>query len=484
MCLKRSNSRYLRIMKKWINLYIEIKQRYHHLVSSSKLAVSFFCLKIMCRTLIISVLTFFFALNMYAQKRENLEAKRQQLLRQMEVTSLQYNQTKQSQTATRDRLESLQNQIETREALVNTLHLEIDETEEIITRTEDVLNSLNDDIQRLRVEYASMMHRAYKSKMPNNALLYMLSANNFGEAYKKWQYFRQYDKYRKRQARLISETQKALLSKNFLLETERQQKTKLAMTNEQQSQMLLTEKADKDRLIATLKEEGSRLAGELKSQERKSQQINSAIENLIVAELEAKRRAAEDRARKAREAAERLAAEKTKTDRKRKKQEVIAASAEERAVEKSKKERVLTESSEDLALSSDFRGNKGKLPPPALGNIVRGFGKQNVVDRVTAINNGIDIRTAPNAEVRAVFGGTVSIVSSIASLGNIVLIQHGNYYTVYSNLSSISVKKGDTVWIHQIVGRAGENSTTKEPEVHFEIWMEKTHLNPTSWLAK
>jgi murein hydrolase activator len=237
-------------------------------------------------------------------------------------------------------------------------------------------------------------------------------------------------------------------------------------------------------LIATLKDEGSRLAGELKSQERKSQQINSAIENLIVAELEAKRRASEERARKAREATERLAAEKTKTDRKRKKQEAVAASVEERAVEKSKKERVLTESSEDLVLSSDFRGNKGKLPSPALGNIVRGFGRQNVVDRVTAINNGIDIRTAPNAEVRAVFGGTVSIVSSIAGLGNIVLVQHGNYYTVYSNLSSVSVKKGDTVWIHQIVGRAGENSTTKEPEVHFEIWMEKTHLNPTSWLAK
>jgi murein hydrolase activator len=484
MCLKISNLRYLRTMKKWIKIYVKIKEYNQQLSSDFELDESSVRLNILPKSLIISLLALFFSINMYAQKRENLEAKRQQLLRQMEVTSLQYNQTKQSQTATRDRLESLQNQIETREGLVNTLHLEIDETEEIISRTEDVLNSLNDDIQRLRVEYAAMMHRAYKSKMPNNALLYMLSANNFGEAYKKWQYFRQYDKYRKRQARLISETQKALLSKNFLLANERQQKTKLAATNEQQYQMLANEKADKDRLIATLKEEENRLAGELKSQERKSQQINSAIENLIVAELQAKHRAAEERARKTREATERLAAEKTKTDRKRKKQEAIAASVEEKALTKSKKETVLTESSEDLALSSDFRGNKGKLPSPALGNIVRGFGRQNVVDRVTAINNGIDIRTAPNAEVRAVFGGTVSIVSSIAGLGNIVLVQHGNYYTVYSNLSSVSVKKGDTVWIHQIVGRAGENPSTKEPEVHFEIWMEKTHLNPTSWLAK
>jgi murein hydrolase activator len=468
-------------MKKWIKLYVDST---YQLASSFKLDVSLFCLNFLSKSLIIIVLGLFFSFNTSAQKRENLEAKRQQLLRQMDLTSQQYNQTKQSETATRDRLESLQSQIETREELVNTLRLEIDETEEIITRTEDVLNSLNEDIQRLRVEYATMMHRAYKSKMPNNALLYMLSANNFGEAYKKWQYFRQYDKYRKRQARLITETQKSLLSKNFLLETERQQKEKLAMTNEQQNQMLASEKTDKDRLIAALKDEENRLAGELKSQERKSQQINSAIQNLIEAEIEAKRRAAEERARKAREATERLAAEKVKAERKRKKQETTTVSIEEKPIEKPKKETVLTESSENLALSSDFRGNKGKLPPPALGSIVRGFGRQNVVDRVTAVNNGIDIRTAPNAEVRAVFGGTVSVVSSIPGVGNIVLLQHGNYYTVYSNLSSVSVKKGDTVWIHQIVGRSGENAATKEPEVHFEIWMEKTHLNPASWLAK
>jgi murein hydrolase activator len=436
------------------------------------------------KILIISALSLLFSFNVNAQKRENLEAKRQQLLRQMEVTGLQYNQAKQNQTATRDRLESLQNQIETREELINTLHLEIDETEEIIARTEDVLNSLNDDIQRLRTEYGAMMRRAYKAKMPNNALLYMLSANNFGEAYKKWQYYRQYDKYRKRQARLISETQKSLLSKNLTLETEKRQKEQLANNNEQQYMMLSTEKDDKAKLVSTLKDEERRLAGELKSQERKSQQINSAIENLIEAEIEAKRRAAEERARKVREATERLAADKVKVEKKRKKQEMVTASFEEKPIERPKKETVLTESSENLALSSDFRGNKGKLPPPALGSIVRGFGRQNVVDRVTAINNGIDIRTAPNAEVRAVFGGTVSIVSSIAGLGNIVLLQHGNYYTVYSNLSSVSVKKGDTVWIHQILGRSGENSTTKEPEVHFEIWMEKTHLNPMSWLAK
>ena len=115
---------------------------------------------------------------------------------------------------------------------------------------------------------------------------------------------------------------------------------------------------------------------------------------------------------------------------------------------------------------------------------MRGFGKQNVLDKVTAINNGIDIRTEANANVQAVFNGTVAIVSSLPGLGNVVLVQHGNYYSVYSNLSSVWVKKGDNVTTRQTIGKAGVNTVSNESEVHFEVWLEKTHLNPTSWISK
>ena len=428
-----------------------------------------------------------FIFNLNAQnKRSDLEIKRQQLLQQMEFTNAHLNQTQQSRSAARDRLEALQNQIETREALINTLHEEIDETDAFIERTEEVLYALNDDIQHLREEYGSMMRKAYRTKMPNSAVLFVLSSNNFREAYKRWQLFRQYDKFRKRQAKLIVETQKSLAAKNEYLVQQKAQKELLAGTNNQQKTMLFTEKQSKDKLIDELKGEEKRLTGELKNQEKQNNKLNSAIERLIIAELETKKEAAEERNRKNREEATRLAREKAKEQKRKPKKGEKTPPEDENTegVAKSNVEEVLTESSENLALSSDFRSNKGKLPAPAAGTIVRTFGKQQVLDKVTALNNGIDIRTAANAEVRAAFGGTVSIVSSLPGLGNIILMQHGNYYTVYSNLSSTSVKKGDIIFLHQIIGRAGVNPVSDESEVHFEIWLEKTHLNPMNWIAR
>lgn len=409
-------------------------------------------------------------------KRGELEAKRQHLLKQIETTTLQLNKAQQSKEAALDKLEALHTQLENRESLINTLHDEIDETDNIIARTEEVLEALNSDMNRLRTEYATMVRKAYKMKVPDNAVLFMLSSDNFTQAYYKWQYFRMYDKFRKRQAKLIGETQKSLLAKNEYLINQKSQKELLINSNEYQKTIWAQEKQDKDRLIEDLKAEEKRLSSDLKSQEKQNLKLNSAIEKLISAEIETKRREAEERNRKVRAEAERLAAE-AKTKRKKSKES-------DTPTEKPRSEKIITDSPENLALSSDFRGNKGKLPPPATGTIVRTFGKQQVLDKVTALNNGIDIKTTNNADVKAVFNGTVSIVSSIPGMGYVVLIQHGNYYTVYSNLSTALVKKGQAVTTRQTIGYSGVNPVSSEPEVHFEVWLEKTHLNPSSWLVK
>ena len=429
--------------------------------------------------LLLFVLTFSSNVHIDAQsKRAELEQRRQKLLLQINAKNQELGKTQKEKSAAIDRLEMLQDQIETREALINNLHDEVSETDKIIDRTEGVIISLNEDRERLRVEYGAMLRRAYKMKLPNNGLVYMLSAKNFDESYKKWQYFRQYDKFRKRQARLIIETQQALETKNDLLIQQKKEKEALLGVNEQQKNILNSEKKEKDSLVQELKNDEKRLATELKSAEKQSAKLNVAIENLIAAEIEARRRAAEERRQKAKAEAERLKKESRKT------QKSSTASREISRVEESKNSEVLTESNENLALSSDFRSNKGKLPTPALGTIVRSFGKQKVLDKVTAVNNGIDIRTTEGAEVRAVFGGTVSVVSGIAGLGTVVLIQHGNYYTVYSNLAGVSIKKGDKVTLRQTIGRAAVNTVTNEPEVHFEIWLERTQLNPASWIVK
>ncbi len=408
-------------------------------------------------------------------KQAELELRRQKLLQQIEVKNQELGKTKKEKSAAIIQLELLQDQIETREALINNLQEQVTETDRIIDRTEGVIKSLNEDRERLRVEYGAMLRRAYKMKLPNNGFIYMLSASNFEESYKKWQYFRQYDKFKKRQARLIVETQQALEAKNAFLIQQKKEKETLLGVNEQQKRIISTEKKDKDSLVTGLKNDERRIAGELKSAQKQSSKLNAAIENLIALELESRRRAAEERRRKAQIETERLKKEQ-RTEQK--------SNPSRREVEETKKLEVITESNENLALSSDFRSNKGKLPPPALGTIVRDFGKQKVMDKVTAVNNGIDIRTEVGADVRAVFGGTVSVVSSIAGLGTVVLIQHGNYYTVYSNLSNVSLRKGNTVSPRQTIGRAAVNTVTNEPEVHFEIWLERTQLNPSVWIAK
>ena len=408
-------------------------------------------------------------------KRAELEQRRQELLQQIEAKNQALGKTKKEKSAALIQLELLQDQIETREALINTLHEAVSETDKIIDRTEGVIISLNEDRERLRVEYGAMLRRAYKIKLPNNGFIYMLSASNFEESYKKWQYFRQYDKFRKRQARLIMETQQALEAKNDFLIQQKKEKENLLGVNEKQKGIIIFEKKEKDVLVKGLKSAENRLASELKSAQKQSARLNTAIENLISIELESRRRLAEERRRKALAESERLKKDRPKDEKK-------SASSNESA--QSLKLEVLTESNENLALSSDFRSNKGKLPPPAIGTIVRDFGKQKVLDKVTSVNNGIDIRTVAGAEVRAVFGGTVSVVSSIAGLGTVVLIQHGNYYTVYSNLSNVSIQKGQTVSPRQTIGRAAINTVTNEPEVHFEIWLERTQLNPSVWIAK
>ena len=411
-------------------------------------------------------------------KRAELEQRRQKLLLQINTKTQELGKTQKEKTAALDRLEMLQDQIETREALINNLHEEVSETDKIIDRTEGVIVSLNEDRERLRVEYSAMLRRAYKMKLPNNGFIYMLSAKNFEESYKKWQYFRQYDKFRKRQARLIIETQQALEAKNDLLVLQKKEKEGLVNIHELQKTSLDSEKKEKDGLVQGLKSEENRIASELKSAQQQSSKLNAAIDNIIAAEIEARRRAAAERRKRAEEEAERLKiasrkAQKTNTTR------TVSTHTEG-----SKKTEVLTESNENLSLSSDFRSNKGRLPTPAAGTIVRGFGKQKVLDKVTAVNNGIDIHTAEDAEVHAVFGGTISVVSSIAGLGTVVLIQHGNYYTVYSNLAHVSLKKGDKVALHQTIGRAAVNTVTNQSEVHFEVWLERTQLNPSVWIAR
>ena len=429
-------------------------------------------------------LLLFTAVTLSAQdKRTELEVKRQKILLNIQANTLAIEKTKRQQNAADARSEALQNQIEDRESLILNLGDELENTESLIARTESVISVMESDLADLKKEYGTLLRKAYRMRVPNTATVFLFSSKNFRESYQRWQYFRQYEKYRKREVQLILKTQKSLAEKNSFFARQRLLKDSLKNIYTRQADILEKDRNEQDQLVRQLQNTETKLMGAIKSAEKQSTKISRNIENLIAAEIAARKRAEEEVRRKEREVARRL---KTEEEAKKNSKYVTKqkpGKSDDSPVVSDKPD-ILTDSPQTLELSSDFRSNKGKLPPPAIGSIVRSFGKQRVMDKVTAINNGIDIRTNGSSDARAVAAGTVSIVSSVPGVGQIVLIQHGNYYTVYANLSAAYVKKGETVAARKAIGKVAVNPISNEPELHFELWQERTHLNPADWLAK
>ncbi len=426
----------------------------------------------------------FAAVTLSAQdKRAELEVKRQKILQNIQANTLAIEKTKRQQNDADARAEALQNQIEDRQSLILNLGDELENTDSLITRTESVITAMQSDLADLKKEYGTLLRKAYRMRVPNTATVFLFASQNFKQSYQRWQYFRQYEKFRKREVQLILKTQKSLTDKNTFFARQRLLKDSLKNIYTRQSDILETERGEQDQLIKQLHNTETKLTGAIKSAEKQSTKISRSIENIIAAEISARKRAEEEARRKEREVVRRLkveeAAKKSKENLTNKKENKF-----DNATVLREKPETLTDSPQTLELSSDFRSNKGKLPPPAIGSIVRSFGKQRVMDKVTAINNGIDIRTNGSTDARAVAAGTVSIVSSVPGVGQIVLIQHGNYYTVYANLSAAYVKKGETVSARQTIGKVAVNPISNEPELHFELWQERNHLNPADWLAK
>ena len=414
--------------------------------------------------------------------RIELEVKRQKLLQQIEQNKILLQQTQVEKSGANLRAEILQNQIEDRQNLIINLGDDLVLTDSIISRTDTAIVALNDDLFNLKMEFGQMLRKAYRMHVPSNSLLFLFASKSFSESYKRWQYFRQYEKFRKRQAELIIQIMQSLTNKNAVLLNQRKIKDNLKIGLETQKAILQIERGEKIKMATALKSDELKLKGNLKSAQKQNMKLNDAIENLISAEIEARKAEENAKRKRLKEEAARLTEQKN-----RKLKENSVRKIEKESVDKPTvvpTEDVLTDSRETLELSADFRNNKGKLQTPVNGAIVRGFGKQQVLNKVESLNNGIDIKTAPGAEVHSVAAGTVTVVSSIPGLGQIIILQHGNYYTVYAHLSAVSVSKGQSVSARQTIGKSGVNLLTNDPELHFELWLERVHIDPAPWFMR
>lgn len=382
-----------------------------------------------------------FAIHGWGQNRKELEAKRKQLIQEIQQTTNRLQETQKNKAAALDRFVALQHQIGKRRQLIETLRDEVDFTEASILRTNEVIEALGDDIAHLQADYANMLRTAFRQQYNQSAFIFLFSANSLNQLFLRWQYLRQYNRYRKKQAKLITETQKMLADKARQLENRQREKMSLLAIQESQKTLMDRELQDKDHLVKNLKKSESRLASELDKQQRVHQQMNDAIEAMIREEMAKKRKVSRT-------------------------PEALAETVP--AVETD-------------PVSRDFQQRKGRLPWPVTKHeVIKAFGKQPhpKFKGVETVNNGVDVLSEPRAEVRSIFQGQVLGTQFIPGYNNLVIIQHGNYYTVYSNLEDVYVKREEEIGTTQVIGRLSKDKA----EFHFELWRDKVKLNPEIWL--
>ncbi len=417
-----------------------------------------------------------------AQNRKELETRRKKLIEDIKVTSSLLNKKAKSRAAALDRYVALKSQIETREALLSTLEEEVVLVENNIQRNTEVVQSLNEDILRLEEEYAMMARKAQRLKMSNSKLLFIFSADGFNDAIKRWQYIKQYDNYRKKQARLILGTQTTLSEKILQLETQREDKELLMASGQEQKVILEEEMVVKGSILKNLRQDESRLRNQLANKRKAHKKLNNAIENTIRNEIVAQRkRAREPEAL----AATSPPATSSSTTPSTVRSPAAPAPRTNRSYTNTTNSNNASKSA--TALTGAFRGSRGQLSwPVASGVITSYFGKQAhpTLKKIQITNNGIDIQTQQNATVKAVFQGEVVGTQFIPGHHYMVILRHGNYYTVYSNLENVLVKRGETVSMQQALGQVAIDGKSGKSEVHFEVWRDKLRLNPTDWVRR
>ena len=412
-----------------------------------------------------------------ARVRE-LEKQRKAALAEIEMTSQLLDETRQTARNSLNRLNLLSKQILSRKQVISLLNQEIGEIDKQIASSRRNISQLEKELGNKRQNYGKSVQSMYKRRSSQDKLLFILSADNFAQSLRRMRYLREYADWQKKQASEIIDKQKEIADKQKELEKTRSEKNALLGAREDESRKLQTEESSQKEEVQQLNKKQKQLQADA---------LNRQIEKQIAEEIaraEAEAKAARERA--ARAERNRLAREKAAASGK--KVPDTAPETElvrEERVADTKGGYAMTKA--EKRLSDDFAGNKGRLPYPVSGRhtIVAAFGEQQhqELKYVRTNNSGIDIQTAPGADARAVFNGEVTRVFVVPGYNNSVIIRHGNYLTVYSNLSQVYVKAGDKVSTRQAIGKIFTDTEDGNATIlHFQLWKEKTKLNPAPWL--
>ncbi len=436
------------------------------------------------RLLLCTFIFMLFAKVNMAQSSVDLRKQRERLTREIDVLNKSLQSTATDKNLTLKQVNTLLAQISLREQKISTINAEVILIDREIRKNTQEIKKMEEQLVELKKNYAEMIQFAFRNKGGYNKLMFLFASHDFNQAFKRVKYLQQISESRKNKAHEIEATQDTLRRKTTELEANKNEKSSLIKAQEDEKKILSTQKTDKDKVVSGLSSQEERFKKEIAQKKQEADRLSRAIQAAIRKEIEEERRRAEE----ARKAAEAIAAAKAKAEAERAaasgKSVTVAPKEAEPKPETTGASNILSATPEAARLSSDFTTNRGRLPWPVENGIVtQGYGQHTYGRNVTVNNSGLNIRTNDGQEVRAIFDGVVSSVVQMPG-GYAVIIRHGKYFTVYSNLSSVSVKRLQNVTVKQAIGTAAKDPIEGTSEIHFEIWEGSAPINPTPWLAR
>lgn len=394
----------------------------------------------------------------YAQKKtkESLQKQINALQKEIETANKLLKETSKNKEVTLNQVTILDKKIQNRQELINAYNEQIKILDQNIRQGESNITKMNGELKVLRSELSKMVQFAYRNRSHYDRLEFFFAAEDFNQATRRMRYIQQFTDARKTKMNQIANTQKKVKDEVEANRKAREEQAALLAEEKAQQEALKKEKEELNAQVAQLKKKEGSIQQSIKDKQAQARKFQKQIDDIIAEEI----RLANERA--AAEAKKNKKSGTTKSDK-------MALTPAEKA------------------LSTTFSANKGKLPwPVERGVVSSSYGKHAsaISDKVTVTNNGVDIATTENAKARCVFEGVVvSVVKPSAS--NIgVIIRHGDYFTVYSQLDEVYVNRGDKVSTKQNIGKVHTDRSEGKTEIHFELRHGTETLNPSNWLAK
>ena len=385
--------------------------------------------------------------NAQSQRQQELEEKRRELQQEIrEITKLLFAGKKEKKSVV-SAVEDLNYKISVRKNLIRITNQQANLLTREINANQDEISTRRVKLKALKEAYADMIVRSYKNRARDNKLMFLLSSSSFQQAYRRLQYIKQYADYQRQQAEIIKVETKQLQLLNQDLLVQKKDKQKLVGENKAAKLILDKELKDQQAFIESIQKNLEKFSAQIKDKQKASEKLDKEIRKLI--------------------------------------REAIAASNKKAG--KSVKSRTFSMTPEQKVLAANFTANKGKLPWPVASGVVKmrfGTNPSPIDPSIKIKSNGVRIATNKGEPVRAVFDGVVQGVMTPKNGNNTIMIRHGNYITVYKNLSKFYVSKGDKVTTKQVLGEVITNKASGESILSFGIYKDSAIQNPSIWVYK